>query len=82
VKLFLGHTDVNAESKDNYGRTPLSWAAKGRNEGVIKLLLGFASVDAYSRDNSGRTPRSYANERGNRGVAQLLADHVASTPTC
>jgi ankyrin repeat protein len=41
------------ESKDNYGRTPLWWAAKNRNEAVVKLLV---EKDAESNDNNyGRT---------------------------
>lgn len=43
VKLLLetGKADVN--SKDEYGRTPLSWAQFGP-EPVVKLLQSFSSL--------------------------------------
>jgi ankyrin repeat protein len=34
--------DVDLNSKDNFGRTPLSWAAEGGHEAVVKLLLSKA----------------------------------------
>ena len=39
VKLLLTRDDVKADSKDNCGQTPLSWAAKNSHEAVVKLLL-------------------------------------------
>jgi ankyrin repeat protein len=38
VKLLLEKA-VDVDSKDSYGRTPLSWAAQNGHEGVVKLLL-------------------------------------------
>jgi ankyrin repeat protein len=38
VELLVERDDVEADSKDEYGRTPLSWAAVGGHEAVVKLL--------------------------------------------
>ena len=34
-----GEGRVELDSKDNYGQTPLSWAAENGHEAVVKLLL-------------------------------------------
>jgi hypothetical protein len=56
------------DSKNSYGRTPLSWAAKYGHKEVVKLLLTIDSVKPDSIDNSGRTPLSYAAEGGHEVV--------------
>jgi ankyrin repeat protein len=38
VKLLLEKDGVDLDSKDEDGRTPLSWAAKNGHEAVMKLL--------------------------------------------
>jgi ankyrin repeat protein len=38
VKLLVERDDVEADSKDNDGRTPLSWAVAGGHEAVVQLL--------------------------------------------
>jgi hypothetical protein len=56
AKLILDTHDVKIDSKDDYGRTPLSLAAERGNEAVVKLLVDPGKVEVDSRDEDGRTP--------------------------
>jgi ankyrin repeat protein len=38
VKLLVERDDVEADSKDEDGWTPLSWAARRGHEGIVELL--------------------------------------------
>jgi ankyrin repeat protein len=70
----MGRDDVEADSKDNDGRTPLSHAAESGHEAVVKLLMGRDDVEADSKDNDGRTPLSHAAESGHEAVVKLLTE--------
>ena len=48
VKLLVERNDVDADSKDENGRTPLSWAGAGGHEAVVKLLAERDDVKADS----------------------------------
>jgi ankyrin repeat protein len=72
VKLLLSTGNVDVDSKDNSGQTPLSWAAKRGNKAVVKLLLATGDVDIDLKDNSGQTPLSWAAERGHKAIVKLL----------
>ncbi|PVH72419.1 hypothetical protein DL98DRAFT_397103, partial [Cadophora sp. DSE1049] len=63
---------VEADSKDKYGQTPLSWAARNGHEAVIKLLLSTGKVEADSEDENSRTPLSWAAQNGHEAVVKLL----------
>ena len=69
----LGEDDVEADSKDGYGQTPLSWAARRGHEAVVKLLVE-KGVDLDSKDRHGRTPLSYAVGNGHEVVVELLVE--------
>jgi ankyrin repeat protein len=56
VKLLLAADDVDPDSKNAAGRTPLSEAAERGNGEVVKLLLADDHVDSVSQDRNGRTP--------------------------
>ena len=66
--------EVNPESWDRFGRTPLSHAARYGREGVVKLLLEREEVDPQSRSNCDRTLRSYAAKYGREGELKLLTE--------
>jgi ankyrin repeat protein len=44
---------VDADSKNNDGQTPLSWAAVKGHEVVMKLLLDSGKVNPNAKDNDG-----------------------------
>jgi ankyrin repeat protein len=69
VKLLL-ERGAEVDSKDNDGRTPLSWAAR-RPEAVVKLLLE-RGAELDSKDNYGRTPLSWVGKRRPEAVVKLL----------
>ena len=73
VKLLLETGKVKVDSKDNeYGQTPLSWAAENGHEAVVKLLLETGKVKVNSKSGFGRTPLSWAAENGHAAVVKLL----------
>lgn len=39
VRLMLERDDVDTDSKDGYGHTPLSWAVKLGHRAVMRLLV-------------------------------------------
>jgi ankyrin repeat protein len=78
VKLLLAKNDVDPDSKDKYGQTPLSWAARCGHEAVVKLLLGKDGVDPDSQDTEyGRTPLLWATRNGHEAVVKLPLDNKA-----
>ena len=82
VELLLERNDVNADPKDNYGRTPLWRAADRGHEAVVKLLLERNDVNADSKDSSDQTPLWIAVDRGHEAVVKLLLerDDVNANP--
>jgi len=65
------------ESKDNSGRTPLSWAAVSNHIAVATLLLDKGAT-IESKDNNDQTPLSLAAENGHEAVAMLLLANGAA----
>jgi hypothetical protein len=55
IKLLLDE-GVDPDSKDKYGRTPLSRAAENGYEAVVKLLLDEERVDPDFKNKDVRTP--------------------------
>lgn len=78
VKLLAERDDVDANSKDNRGRTPLRMAARRGHEAVVKLLVERNDVDADSKDNDGQTPLSTAVWGGHGTVVKLLRSKIIS----
>jgi len=81
VDIFLRDTRIVWSSKDNDGRTPLSWAAGSGLEDVVRLLLtnNDIRVAIDSRDNtSHQTPLLWAARKGHAKVVKLLLEKAAS----
>jgi ankyrin repeat protein len=81
VSLLLTLDKVDADKKDEDGRTPLSYAAENGHKDVVAVLLASGKVDADSNDHNGRTPLSHVSRKANgigAAVVKLLvaADHV------
>jgi ankyrin repeat protein len=72
VKLLVEREDVEADSRDNDGRTPLMLAAQVGHEGIVKLLVEREDVEADSRDNDGRTPLMLVAQTDERGTATII----------
>lgn len=60
MKQLLALQEVDPDSRDNEGRTPLSWAARVSQAQAVELLLSTKKVDVKSRDNGNWTPVQYA----------------------
>ena len=71
VKILLAREEVNPESLDNDGDTPLACAAIGGREGVIKILLEREGVNPDWPNNTGRTPLASAAANGHEGVVKF-----------
>ena len=96
IKLLLKRRDVNPNSPDGNGRTPLSFATNEpwkpcyENKSVMELLLERGEIDPNAQDSNGRTPLSFAAESGNKHLVKLLleredvdpniSDNIGQTP--
>jgi ankyrin repeat protein len=67
-----GNIGISADSKDENGQTPLSYAAEGGHKTVVKLLVKRDDVEANSRDERGLTPLFYAGGDGYEAVVKIL----------
>ena len=72
MKLLLEREDVNPDFPDNGGLTPLSWAAKEGNHGVVKLLLGWEDVNPDMPKKIRSNPLSLAFMKRHKGAVKLL----------
>lgn len=72
VKLLVSNDDINPDSTDNFGRTPLSLAAANGFKVVVELLLTRCNLDPYSKDAFGFTLLSLTAERGEHGIVEML----------
>ena len=73
VEIILNSdNDININSEDENGQTPLLWAARKGYEAVVRLLLEQDDVKADSKDHYGETPLSWAAYKGHDAVVRLL----------
>ena len=68
VVAELLESNVNADSNNRSGQTPLLWAILKRHEKVVGLLLGRIGVDVNSKTKYGQTPLSEATRMGHLGM--------------
>ena len=62
----------NINKQDCEGFTPLMWAVRQGNQGVVTLLLARNDVNPNLPDNDGETPLQRASYNGHEGVVKLL----------
>jgi ankyrin repeat protein len=55
VRLLVKRDDVEVDSKDDCGQTPLSLAAVGGQEAVVQLLAERDDIEADSKSKDGRS---------------------------
>jgi ankyrin repeat protein len=69
---LLKHKDVNVNSRDNAGQTPLSWAVQQRCTLAVAVLLLHPKIDAKLADNNGFTPEWHALDLGYQEILSML----------
>jgi ankyrin repeat protein len=70
---MLKYPEVDPNSTDDHGRTPLSYAASEGYTLIVKALLN-AGGDRSIKDNDGKTAEERAVEAGNYMIARLIRD--------
>ncbi|RFU32928.1 hypothetical protein B7463_g3428, partial [Scytalidium lignicola] len=71
---FMLENGFNPDTKENFGRTPLSWVAEYGHEAVVKLLVERNDVESDSKDKYGRTPLVWAAIKGHEAIVKLLVE--------
>jgi ankyrin repeat protein/nucleoside phosphorylase len=74
IKLLLEHSDAN--TRDQSGRTVLSYAAEAGHRAMVTVLLESYGADVNIVDEIGRTPLSYAAEYGRDSIVKLLLEKM------
>jgi ankyrin repeat protein len=57
VQLLLAKDGIDVDSKDIFGRTAMSWAARNGHKKVVELFLMRDDVDMNSQDSDLRGER-------------------------
>jgi ankyrin repeat protein len=69
--LLLAQDDINVNSRDKYGQSPLWHATENGNLEATKLLLGQDDIDVNSRDVYGQSLLGHAAANGNLEATKL-----------
>ncbi|KAI9751459.1 MAG: hypothetical protein M1815_001117 [Lichina confinis] len=80
MKVLFATGEVELNSRDKEGQTPLSRAASGGHEAVVKLLLETGKVDPDSKKSIGETPLSRAADGGHDAVVKQLLETGKADP--
>jgi ankyrin repeat protein len=74
VKLLLETSQVDIDSKDKDGQTPLLWAARKGHEEIVKLLLATGRAKVESKSTNGEIPLFWVASRGYEVIVKLLLE--------
>ena len=72
IVSFLLENGAEPDSRDQYGITPLSYAASNGEDTLVEMLLARRDVQLNSRDDYGETPLAKAVIHRHTGVVKLL----------
>ena len=78
VKVLIENKPALLEFADEYGQTPLFWAAANGHEAIVSYLISkganlhVKTNDPNNDKRNGRTPLDWAIKRGHIGVIKLL----------
>ena len=78
--LLARDQDIDPDRQDDYGRTPLSYAAESGHTELVKALSSDGRVDLDRQDNEGRTALSYAAQNGHTEVVKALLSDCRVDP--
>ncbi|XP_011264439.1 ankyrin repeat and death domain-containing protein 1A isoform X1 [Camponotus floridanus] len=76
VRKVLKET-VDVDSRNNYGRAPIHWAASRGNTEIIEMLMQ-AKCDIEARDKYGMRPLHMAAQHGHRDAVKMLINAGAN----
>ena len=79
VRLLLRQKDINPNTRNKAGHTPLSLASEKGHDEVVKLLLGREDVPDLP-DNDGKKPFLWAARCGHEEVVKLLLGREGVKP--
>ena len=81
MMALLERNDVNPNTVNEHGQTPLLIAARTGHERVVQALLDRVDVNSDIVDLAGQTALSQALRRGYDGIVELLSEHRSSIPS-
>ena len=82
VKYFVEERKCNVECKDQFGITPLHYAAAGGRLAIVKYMIKEKGCDPMYRDASGWTTLHCACKFGNLDLVKYLVEERKVDPTC
>lgn len=72
VQVLLSPGKIDANRKDNNGRTPLSWAAALSLEDIVRVIVEVEGIDISARDMDDQTPILRAEAFGYVNIVDIL----------
>jgi ankyrin repeat protein len=76
VELLLTRADLDINLSNNFGETPLAYAAYLGYAAVVWLLLKRDDVDILAENYWGETAISVAIENGHRDIVHMIVVHL------